>query len=62
MDRPAREDGIEITPEMIEAAVEIIWGELGGAELGGLFSASDLASSVYLAMERSKREAPASHL
>lgn len=41
---------IEITPEMIEAGEDVILCELGGADLGGFFSAPDLARKVYLAM------------
>lgn len=51
MDRPALEtEEIEITPEMIEAGAHIIRCEVGGAELGGQFSAYELASSVFRAM------------
>jgi len=51
-DRPATEpiDEIEITPEMIEAGESVILSEVGGADLGGWFSASDLAVRVFLAM------------
>ena len=49
-ERPEAEE-IEITAEMIEAGVEVILCEIGGADLGGLFDASDLASRVYQAME-----------
>jgi hypothetical protein len=35
---------------MIEAGEAIILGEVGGADLGGFFSARDLAKSVYEAM------------
>ena len=48
---------IDVTEAMIEAGTEVILTDLGGAELGGLFSASDLASRVYRAMERSRLEA-----
>jgi hypothetical protein len=44
--------GIEITPEMIEAGEDIILCALGGADLGRLFSADDLAKRVYSAMHR----------
>lgn len=43
-DRPA------VTPAMLAAGEAVILGELGGADLGGLFSAHDLAAMVYLAM------------
>ena len=46
----APEAEIEITPEMIEAGAEAILGEVGGADLGGFFSAPDLAVAVYRAM------------
>jgi hypothetical protein len=60
-DRPAREtdaeDVIEVTDEMIEAGATAIWEEVGGAEdLGTLFSASDLARKVYLAMSARRRK------
>jgi len=41
---------IEITPEMIDAGEETIWGVVGDADLGGFFSARDLAISVFRAM------------
>lgn len=61
-DRPAHEGGaiqaaptaFEITPEMIEAGVDAALGHIGGAELGGMFSISDLVSEVFLAMERAR--------
>jgi hypothetical protein len=40
--------GIEVTPEMIEAGAYVISGELG--DVGGYFSAPDLAAEVYRAM------------
>jgi len=43
---------VEITPEMIEAGEGVILGAVGGADLGGYFSARDLAAEVYLAMAR----------
>ena len=46
----------EITAEMITAGEEVILGEVGGADLGGYFSARDLARRVYLAMR--ERETP----
>jgi hypothetical protein len=41
---------IEITPEMIDAGSEAILGRVGGANLGGFFSAPQLAEQVYRAM------------
>jgi hypothetical protein len=41
---------IEVTSAMIEAGEDIIWSEIGGAELGPAFSASALAERVYQAM------------
>ena len=41
---------IEITPEMLDAGEHAILCEVGGADLGGLFSAHELARRVYLAM------------
>jgi basic membrane lipoprotein Med (substrate-binding protein (PBP1-ABC) superfamily) len=40
----------EITPEMIAAGEDVILQVVGGADLGGFFSASELAKSVYQAM------------
>ena len=48
------EDKIEITPDMIEAGAEVILCEVGGADLGGLFSAADLALAVLKAMMRDR--------
>ena len=50
----ARQVGAEITEAMIEAGVEILLGELGGA-VSSFWSAPDLAIRVYLAM-RSRSE------
>jgi hypothetical protein len=47
---PEQNGEIEITEEMIEAGEHVILCEVGGAELGGYFSAGDLAKRVYLAM------------
>lgn len=42
----------EITPQMIEAGAAEILGEIGGSEdVGGYFSARDLAEKVFRAME-----------
>lgn len=41
---------VEITPEMIEAGEDAVWSTPGAGEAAGLFSASDLACRVYLAM------------
>ena len=53
-DRPAHEtdaeDAIEITPEMIEIGADVILGVVGGADLGGFFSAPELAEKVFRAM------------
>ena len=51
-----KEPEIEVTPEMIDAGEHAISCEVGGAEgLGPGFSASELASEVYRAMERARR-------
>jgi hypothetical protein len=50
--KPTRE--VEITSAMIEAGVVEIWAELGGADLGGHFSAPDLASRIYRAMNAAR--------
>jgi len=46
---------IVVTPEMIEAGEDTILGVVGGADLGGFFSAPDLAKKVYEAMEHLRR-------
>ena len=46
------EDETEVTPAMIEAGEETILEVVGGADLGGSFSAGDLARKVFLAMTR----------
>ena len=51
-------DKIEVTPEMVEAGVDVIWRELGGADLGGQFSADDLVKRVYRAMCNARRATP----
>jgi hypothetical protein len=56
-DRAARsgaeppETEIKITPEMIESGANVIICEVGGADLGGFFSARDLAERVFRAMK-----------
>jgi hypothetical protein len=45
-----------ITPEMIEAGEQTILETVGGADLGGYFSASLLATQIYVAMERQRIE------
>jgi hypothetical protein len=42
----------EITPEMLDAGEEVILNAVGGADVGGNFSAVELAATVYLAMHR----------
>jgi hypothetical protein len=54
-------DEIEITPPMIEVGEDVILGVVGGADLGGLFSASDLARRVFEAMERCRLSARDMH-
>jgi hypothetical protein len=49
------EDEIELTPEMIEAGEDAIWGELRVPELGPDFSARDLAIAVWLAMDQRRK-------
>jgi hypothetical protein len=41
-----------ITPKMVAAGEEVILACVGGADLGGYFSASELAVSVYKAMAK----------
>ena len=43
-------DEVEITPEMIDAGADAILCVVGGADLGGFFSAQELAARVYRAM------------
>jgi hypothetical protein len=43
-----------ITKEMIEAGEDVIRGRIGDADVGGYFSASDLAIKVYEAMVAAK--------
>jgi hypothetical protein len=57
IDMPAS-DEIEVTEEMIEAGVDVIMCEVGGADLGGLFDASALASRVFLAMYGHRTKEP----
>ena len=40
----------EITAAMLDEGERAVLREVGGADLGGLFSARDLAASVYSAM------------
>jgi hypothetical protein len=42
----------EITPEMIKAGEEVILAEVGGADLGGFFSASETVQRIFIAMLR----------
>src|SRR5262245_6624229 len=53
---PASEivDYLEITPEMTEVGEDVILGAVGGADLGGLFSPSDLAGRVFAAMWKAR--------
>lgn len=48
--KASHSDSPEITPEMIDAGEDEILGAVGGAELGGHFSARELATEVYRAM------------
>jgi hypothetical protein len=41
---------IEVTVEMVDAGEEALLADLGGADLGGNFSARELATRVYQAM------------
>ena len=50
IDREVRDRPDEITEEMIEAGEGAIMGRIGGADLGGAFSARDLAILVFSAM------------
>lgn len=53
--KPRRQAGeclpIEVTDEMIEAGVTVIFAENGIGQEGIWFSGADLAERVYLAME-----------
>jgi hypothetical protein len=46
----------DITEAMTEAGAMEILGEVGGADLGGFFSAEELANKVYRAMERIRQK------
>lgn len=48
------EDLFPVTPEMLAAGEEAVNCEVGGADLGGYFSASDLALRVYQAMVQAR--------
>jgi hypothetical protein len=50
--------GTGISSKMIEVGERVILEELGGADLGGLFSAPELAEKVYLAMRGVDSQAP----
>ena len=45
----------EITPEMIDAGEQAILERVGGRDLGGYFSARQLAVEVYRAMRSMQR-------
>lgn len=47
-----REPEVEVTEEMIATGERAVLSRVGGADLGGHFSARDLAILVYQAMER----------
>lgn len=51
-----------ITPAMIDAGEDAILCEVGGADLGGYFSARELACRVYRAMDslRTTKSSPPS--
>lgn len=55
MPTPSSESEIEVTSEMIEAGEVAIWERLGGYDLGGRFSARQLAEEVYRAMASRRR-------
>lgn len=45
----------EIGTDMLAAGEAVILEEVGGADLGGFFSARDLAARVYRAMDNLKK-------
>jgi hypothetical protein len=49
---------IEVTDAMIAADEDAILRQVGGADLGGYFSARDLAVEVYRAMASLRRSGP----
>lgn len=53
-DRPAQDEN-RPTPAMIEAGAQVILEEVGGADLGGFFSAPDLAARVFAAMTHQQK-------
>ncbi len=51
-DTPLSTDQTKITEAMLDAGEDAIWGRVGGCQdLGGYFSARELALEVYLAMD-----------
>ena len=46
------ESGIEVTPEMIAAGAEIVWGDMGDVIPYGSSTGQELALKVYLAMSK----------
>lgn len=52
-------DEIEITRKMIEAGEAVVWSHVSGAEsLWPSFSAQDLATEVFLAMDKFRKRSP----
>ena len=52
-----QESEIVVTPEIIEAGEDVILGQVGGAsDVSGFFSARDLATAAYRAMDACRFE------
>jgi hypothetical protein len=61
---PVPEAQLDLTPEMIRAGADAVLSVIGGADLGGHFSAPALAEEVFAAMDsarRSRRHEPRAH-
>lgn len=54
-------DEVEVTPEMLEAGVDVVWLKTNGCTVPMSFSAEDLAASVFRAMAQASRRCPNPH-
>jgi hypothetical protein len=52
-------DETEVTPEMVEAGLRVLYGELGGS-LPPTVEREALVTSVFLAMDKNRLKAPGS--
>jgi hypothetical protein len=58
-EKPNVTQTVALTEELVNAGAHAILCEVGGCELPAYFSASELAISVYRAMEHSRQKVPA---